>query len=346
MKQKTTIIGLIFLLLSSTFVSAQVSTDNLIGYWPFNGNANDESGNNSNGEVTGAILTADRFGNSDNAYYFDGVDDFIDVAGLPTDYTAYSFCAWVRPYVHENYDIGIAIQAGQLSSGNRASFGLDLSLNTFNGRHRRSDQVMIRNGYNQPLDTAWYFVVSTWDGQKLKFYTNGVICDSLDVSNNSAFAEYMTIGAGIIQTGEHVGYFNGIIDEVRVYTKALTIKEIYSIYDYNHCVQTVYDSISVTDTLIIDIELTSINPPDNKNTIKIYPNPASDYVIINTGDFNQMASYTIKIVNTAGQAVFEELINQQEFQINVGAFGGYGTYFVKIYNDLGDLIETRKLILE
>ena len=107
-----------------------------------------------------------------------------------------------------------------------------------------------------------------------------------------------------------------------------------------------YDSIAVTDTLIIDVELAGISPPENMNTIKVFPNPSSDFVIINTGDYNLMSTYNIKIVNAMGQTVFESLTDQQEFQIDVNDFGGYGTYFVKVYDDLGDLKETRKLIIQ
>ena len=70
-------------LISSLYYQAQVPsyvpTNGLVGWWPFNGNANDESGNGNNGTVNGANLTADRFGNVNKAYSFDGIDDFIDL---------------------------------------------------------------------------------------------------------------------------------------------------------------------------------------------------------------------------------------------------------------------------
>ena len=53
-----------------------IPSNGLVGWWPFNGNANDESGNGNNGTVNGASLTTDRFGNLSNAYLFDGLDDF------------------------------------------------------------------------------------------------------------------------------------------------------------------------------------------------------------------------------------------------------------------------------
>jgi hypothetical protein len=51
-----------------------ISANGLVGWWPFNGNANDESGNGNNGTVNGAILTNDRFGVSNNAYFFSGIN--------------------------------------------------------------------------------------------------------------------------------------------------------------------------------------------------------------------------------------------------------------------------------
>ena len=60
-------------------VPSYVPTNGLVGWWPFNGNANDGSGNGNNGTVNGATLTADRFGNSSEAFSFDGVDDRVEV---------------------------------------------------------------------------------------------------------------------------------------------------------------------------------------------------------------------------------------------------------------------------
>jgi hypothetical protein len=54
-------------------------TEGLVGWWPFNGNANDESGNGTDGVVTGATLTTDRFGSVNSAYNFNGTSDFISI---------------------------------------------------------------------------------------------------------------------------------------------------------------------------------------------------------------------------------------------------------------------------
>ena len=60
-----------------------VPTNGLVGYWGFNGTANDQSGNGNNGTENGATLTTDRFGNANSAYSFDG-NDFIEIADNPT----------------------------------------------------------------------------------------------------------------------------------------------------------------------------------------------------------------------------------------------------------------------
>lgn len=57
----------------------------------------------------------------------------------------------------------------------------------------------------------------------------------------------------------------------------------------------------VTDTLIINVLLTGITPPNNTNIIRIYPNPASTHIYIDNGNYNTMTGYTIRINNDLGQ---------------------------------------------
>ena len=68
------------LLLFSVTVSADTTTG-LVAYYPFNGNANDESGNGNNGTINGAALAADKFGRINKACSFDGADDYVNIGG-------------------------------------------------------------------------------------------------------------------------------------------------------------------------------------------------------------------------------------------------------------------------
>ncbi|WP_297100925.1 T9SS type A sorting domain-containing protein [uncultured Draconibacterium sp.] len=103
---------------------------------------------------------------------------------------------------------------------------------------------------------------------------------------------------------------------------------------------------SITDTLIIDVTLTGINQPNNTNTIRIYPNPAHSYVIVNTGNYQSMSDYSINIKNMLGQNVFNAKTSEQEIRIDLNNFGGYGIYIVEIVDNSNSLITTRKIVIQ
>ena len=109
---------------------------------------------------------------------------------------------------------------------------------------------------------------------------------------------------------------------------------------------TVVDSISVTDTLIIDAVLTGISTPDNLNTLKIYPNPAKEYIIINTGNYDLMDNYQIKIIDQLGSVVFETRIEEPIYEINLSEWSGTGIYFFQIIDSGGMILDIRKIILQ
>lgn len=128
-----------------------------------------------------------------------------------------------------------------------------------------------------------------------------------------------------------------VFDTVPVYT-------IIPVYDTTTI--TVVDSISVADTLIIEASLTGIDPPDNLNILKIYPNPTRDYLIINTGDTEKMNGYRVKIVNQLGVTVFETLIDQPVYEVNLSTWTGKGIYYLQLMDKQNSTIEIRKIILQ
>ena len=78
----------------TTTEESALPTDGLIAYYPFNGNANDESGNSNNGTVNGATLTSDRNGNANSAYSFDGINDYIEINNPFYNNDEITFTAW------------------------------------------------------------------------------------------------------------------------------------------------------------------------------------------------------------------------------------------------------------
>jgi len=95
-------VGVTFILLGCMQLHAQVPsyvpTNGLVGWWPFNGNANDESGNGNHGTVNGATLTSDIDGNANSAYSFDGISNYISTSNIPTfsNSNQITFSLWVK----------------------------------------------------------------------------------------------------------------------------------------------------------------------------------------------------------------------------------------------------------
>jgi hypothetical protein len=117
---------------------------------------------------------------------------------------------------------------------------------------------------------------------------------------------------------------------------------------YDTLLVTVYDTLltTVTDTLLINTLITGINPPNNSNTIKLFPNPANDHITIDYGNFNLMLGYQIKIENAIGQQVFQTSITQQDDYLSLATWGGNGLYFVRIIDPQGNTIDVRKIVLQ
>jgi hypothetical protein len=161
-------------------VPSYVPTNGLVGWWPFNGNANDESGNNNNGTVNGATLTADRFGNLNKAYSFDGVDDHIEVAHSPTlNCSVVSVSVWFNTnnFLASN-GFGPHLLSKRESSGWGNSFQMNVGINQAQNACWADWSISGNGGiyYNNStaLNTGnWFNLVYTHDGSNVKLFLNG-----------------------------------------------------------------------------------------------------------------------------------------------------------------------------
>jgi hypothetical protein len=86
-------------------VEQQLPTQGLIAYYPFNGNANDESGNGNDGTVFGADLTTDRFNLSNKAYTFNGTSEYISTNFTPSVIFSISF--WYNKNLNQKDNAGL-----------------------------------------------------------------------------------------------------------------------------------------------------------------------------------------------------------------------------------------------
>jgi hypothetical protein len=428
-------------------VPTYVPTNGLVGWWPFNANANDESGNGNNGTVNGATLTTDRFGVVNSAYYFNGNND-INIQGVNqnSDWTiSFWFNSLNTSTFGVQYPLGIGCNS--ISTYGAPGFGINggnqqapcnaLQLNKIflnDGATECNSNLWTSNVYQQQ---SWYHVVINKSVNTYELFINSL---------NSASGTLSDIDIDNLILGKRCNFnwlkFLGNIDDLGLWNRALTECEIIDLYQAqlgsfsnssvsinptssaigsnatlsvsmplqnlqwqsnpsnigwvnvfdnanysgatndtlvvsnlqltNHnqpfrvlacgdtsniatiqivdtCITnvTVYDTLytTVTDTLIINTTL-SLPAPNNENTILIYPNPASDHITIDNGNFAAMAGYTIKIENNAGQQVFQSAINQAQFYVDLSTWTGNGLYFVHLIDPQNNTVTVRKIVLQ
>ncbi|MFC1577624.1 LamG-like jellyroll fold domain-containing protein [Thermodesulfobacteriota bacterium] len=215
--------------------------DGLVAHWPFNSNANDEGGNGSHGIIHGAILTTDRFGNPDSAYSFDGINDYIAASanGLPT--ASRTISLWF--YANTLSPPGHLLAYGG-SSGCGTSWLMEINNNDLSpkGFEVQSHCRVNRLAYfyaTEPLG-CWYHWVVTTDETGTKMYINGIEMASNDNWINNTIVNSTTqiaFGTGVTTSGiapyqdSNAGYFNGKIDDIRIYNRALSEVEIQLLFD-------------------------------------------------------------------------------------------------------------------
>ncbi len=129
-----------------------------------------------------------------------------------------------------------------------------------------------------------------------------------------------------------------VYDTIQVYD-TITVQDTIQVY------HDVYQYTSVSDTLIIDLDIANqlINTTAQ---IKIYPNPTNDYITISTGNYTEIADYRLRIVNIQGKVVFENFVNEPSFSINLSEFDSKGLFLVELYNASNKKVETKKIILK
>ena len=218
------------------------SSAGLVAYYPFNGNANDESQNTNNGTVQGATLTTDRNGLDGRAYSFDGSSTYISVPhsaelNLASNFTI-SFWA---TRAGRSVDGWAGIVGKRRASTGATGDGYGLTY-TPNGAWQFGTGPWDANGeltYYDPSNsqhtdlnaTLWNHVVYSYDGSKERVFINGQFVQSRD-SNGSPVAnsQPLTIGG---QNGNYLQrVHNGKIDELRIYNRSLSAGEISQLHHW------------------------------------------------------------------------------------------------------------------
>jgi len=323
------IIGVLLVINCNLF--AQIPTDSLVAYYPFNGNANDSSGNGFNGILNGQYSVAST---CKRAYYFSNNNiDCGDPTGNQFDLiNNASISLWVAlfsapssgPLPYNGYFTLIGKDVGP---GNNEKWFLAITNNelTFHVNvPPSSGGWATQTIFPYALGTLYHIVV-TKTNNTYKFYVNGVDYGSQTLSFNVVDVPF-NLKIGDLHDGSTK--INAVIDEVMIYRRVLTQTEINQLYA--HC-----SSGIITSTGMVT--------RDQQGDLKIYPNPSSGKFVLY---FNNVpvGLKTLFVYDILGKKIFaQSKIYDQRVAIDLRG-QPKGSYFLQVQT--GKKIMTKKIVLE
>lgn len=218
-------------------VPSYVPADGLVVYYPFNGNANDASGNGKNGTVKGATLAADRFGNANSAYSFDGTSSYIYAGNISSLTGTSTSSTTVSLWINSNSSSDANSDIFDLRSTNNSQMSMTVNYPTsgkIKGSYYDPNASIGLSAENaNPLQiNQWYHVVYVLNNStgKLILYINGIeigtAIGAVKLLNNPK----LNIGSRFDTYNSRCCYFKGAIDDVYFWNRALTANEITALY--------------------------------------------------------------------------------------------------------------------
>ena len=238
-------------------VPSYIPTSGLVGWWPFNGNAIDSSGNGNNGTVNGATLTTDRFGNINSAYIFDGINDWININNSnslnpPSQIT---ISAWVNTSAYNVSNASMVVNKGW----DQGPGHYDLLVFTPNSKSRFVIGSNIYVESNSIINiNQWTLITASIDSLTMKIYINGTLENTALQNNNNSFGT----NTDPLYIGKHdynnfPYYFSGKIDDIGIWNRILTQQEITSLYTSS--------TVGITEI-------------SQSNLFSVFPNPANSEI--------------------------------------------------------------------
>ncbi|WP_300570412.1 LamG-like jellyroll fold domain-containing protein [Flavobacterium sp.] len=202
----------------------------LQAYYPMNSNAMDQSGFNNHGVVIGPTLANDRFSIAESAYYFDGIDDKIEVPDSEQLFlnNEFTISAWIYPEEIKTQEI---IRKGNNVNGPSAlPYGLALSAtNDIVFSITTSDGVLTQARMHGYSINKWYLITGILKDQKMYLYVNDYLA-SVKSIHGEIFDDSLPLLIGT-RLSLPSSTFKGIIDDVRIYNSALCTEEVINLYN-------------------------------------------------------------------------------------------------------------------
>jgi hypothetical protein len=304
-------------MLAALVVKAQ-PTSGLVGYYPFSGNANDATSNSYHGTVNGASLATDRKGSSNSAYQFNGTSNYV-LLGNSFDYAERTVSAWFNAADISSSAIGVIYSSDNKDLTNGMTAMYVKKINNVN-------KIIINA--SDIIDTAditleeWHNIIVTVTAASATIYLDGVSIGTKSINtkyHSVDFSTKATIGTSRALTN---GFFNGKVDNIRIYNRVLNSTELTQLYTLG------------------------INQVIKPNSFSIYPNPASTSINMNFKNTSGLTGYTVEISNSLSQLVYSASADGQKLSIDCSALGNKGLYFVQLKDQYNNIVDVQKLVLQ
>jgi len=199
----------------------------LVAYYPFNGNASDESGNENHGIVYGATLVNNRFDSSESAYYFSGENDRIDIESSHYfDFGSrdFSISGWFKTTYEHDDPNGASLldkypQKGapwtiRLQDDGKLRFLCDKSIYS---------QLVVNDG-------RWHHFVAMRSGSTIQLYLDNELQGTATSTGSATNSRPLCFGCVHWPNGGVARFFEGTLDDIRIYNRALHEIEITVLY--------------------------------------------------------------------------------------------------------------------
>ena len=298
---------------------ANIQTGVPVAYYPFNGNANDESGFNNQTNFYGVSLVEDRFGNTNSAYYFDGLDDHIRVRSNRLlnfqDEITVSF--WMK--VEEFF----SREAYPISHGNwenRWKVSISPGTNSLRWTVKTQDGIKDLDSQTKLVLDTYYNVTVLYDGANYDIYINGVL-DNHSIFSGKIMTTSIDLTIGQVVPSNTRHNFKGVLDDIRIYDYALSVEEIQNIYNEN--------------TLINEPQTEQI--PSKFSLKQNYPNPFNAQTTI---------QYQISEPGKVSLKIFDILGKRVRTLVNIEKSAGYYSVTWDSKNDNGSAVTSGIYIYE
>jgi PKD repeat protein len=266
---------------------AQVNlTNGLVAYYPFNGNANDESGNGNNPIFNNASLTSDKLGKPKSAYHFNGSNQYMQIRNNPSINfeNKITISAWVKVTgFYEGKCHGNRIIMKGDTDGLDGNYTLTFDDNAFTGGQNCYTEKVDKlhqnfygpytsnpaRGYKPNLITnKWYHLVYTSDGINVKLFVDCELKSTGQIGYANFSNEY-DLFFGKLNNYQYPYWFNGDMDEVRIYNRALNESEILALCNKPKAIENIEPSAALEYAIKKCNEVNfNIANPKNIKTIK------------------------------------------------------------------------------